>query len=81
MDSMDAWQQFFGWCTALNFGLLMLVAILVAALRSTFVRIHKSMYGLSEEVLLQQYFQYMAQYKIAILVFNFIPYIALRQMN
>jgi hypothetical protein len=41
-------------------------------------RLHAKMFGLSEEDLSRAYFQYLAQYKIAIFVFNLAPYLALR---
>jgi hypothetical protein len=36
------------------------------------------MFGLGEADLSRAYFQYLAHYKIAILVFNLIPYVAVR---
>ena len=43
-------------------------------------KIHGSMFGLEEVEISRQYFQYLAQFKIAVLVFNLVPYIALRIM-
>ena len=42
---------------------------------------HGKMFGLSEADLSRQYFQYVANYKIAIVVFNLVPYIALVLMT
>jgi hypothetical protein len=36
------------------------------------------MFGLSEDALSRAHFQYLAQYKVAIFVFNLAPYLALR---
>ena len=41
-------------------------------------RLHGRMLGLSEDDLSRAYFQYLAQYKIAVFVFNLAPYLALR---
>jgi Family of unknown function (DUF6868) len=38
------------------------------------------MFGLSEADLSRAYFQYLAQYKIAIFVLNLVPYVALEFM-
>ena len=42
------------------------------------MKIHRKMFGLSEEVLSKEYFRYLANYKIAIFIFNLVPYLALR---
>jgi hypothetical protein len=41
-------------------------------------QIHAKMFGLSESDLSRGYFQSLAQYKTAILIFNLAPYLALR---
>ena len=40
--------------------------------------IHSRLYSLSDADLDRAYFQYMANYKIAIFVFNLAPYLAMR---
>ena len=40
-------------------------------------QIHGRMFGLDEPSLMRSYFQYLALYKIAILVFNLVPFLAL----
>jgi len=39
------------------------------------------MFSLPEEDLSRAYFQYLAQYKIVVVVFNFVPYLALRILS
>lgn len=39
------------------------------------------MFGLSQDDLSRAYFQYLAQYKIAIFVLNIAPYLALKAMQ
>ena len=70
--------QFLGWSTAINLGLLILSSTLVILLRVPITKIHSKMFPLSDEDLARAYFQYLAQYKILIFVFNLVPYIALR---
>ena len=69
---------FLGWCSVINIGLLMFSSIFVIALRGAASRIHGKMFNLDEKHLSQAYFQYLAQYKLAIIVFNVVPYFALR---
>jgi len=76
--TLGAIQEILGWCTIINFGLLLLTSIALSSMRDTIVRVHSKMYSLSEQDLSRAYFQYLAQYKIVIIVFNLAPYIALR---
>jgi len=59
-------------------GMLMFAAILLIVLGGPIKKAHGRMYGLAEDDLSRAYFQYLAQYKIAIFVFNLAPYVAIR---
>ena len=78
MDDLDTVTRFFGWCTVLNFGFLALSAACVVLFRGWAVKIHSRLFGLSEESLSQAYFQFLAQYEIAVFFFNLVPYLALK---
>ena len=60
--------------------LLVVSSITVIAARQSISRIHGRMFGLEPADLSRAYFQYLAQYKIAIIVFSLTPYIALKLM-
>ena len=81
MNSLEAVTTFFGWTTVINFALLIFSSIAVVAARGAISRIHGRMFGLEPVDLSQAYFQYLAQYKIAIIVFSLAPYIALKLMT
>ena len=70
-----------GWVTVVNFGLLIFSTIMLILLRGWVSNIHSKMFGLSEQDISRAYFQYLAQYKIAILMLNLTPYIALKIMQ
>ena len=78
MWTIDVVTSFLGWCTVINFSILLLATVFIVFLRKPIARIHASMFGLSEATILQEYFSYLANYKIAMLLFNFVPYVALR---
>jgi len=80
MDSMESLRSFLGWCSAINLGMLCVAALALLLLRGPISKLHAGMYGLSEDDLSRAYFQYLAQYKLAIIIFNLVPYIALRIM-
>ncbi len=72
--------NFLGWCTLLNFALLVIASIALAVARKPILAIHGRLMGLESESLKVSYFNYLANYKVLILVFNLIPYLALRIM-
>ena len=81
MNTLESLREFFGWCAVLNICVLLFSTIMVIALRETVSRIHGTMFNLDEPSLLKGYFQYLAQYKIAMIVFSIVPYFALRIMS
>jgi hypothetical protein len=78
MDSLETLTVVLGWSTVINLVMLAFTAIMVMAMREWMVRMHTRMFGVSEVDLPRMYFQYMAQYQIAIFVLNLAPYIALK---
>ena len=81
MNTIATLREFFGWCSVINIGLLILSSILIIVLRRTVSRLHGKMFNLDERFMSQAYFQYLGQYKIAIIVFNVVPYFALKIMS
>ncbi|MFC1593965.1 DUF6868 family protein [Candidatus Omnitrophota bacterium] len=79
--TIETIRTFLGWCTVINSGVFMLSSILIIAIRGTASRFHGKMFNLDEKSLSQAYFQYLGQYKIAIIVFNIVPYFALKAMG
>jgi hypothetical protein len=80
MASMETLAAFLGWCTLINMGMLTFASLMLVSMRGTISKIHGNMFGLEDADLSRAYFQYLAQYKILIFVFNLIPYLALRIM-
>ena len=80
MTSIETLTTVLGWCTVLNLGMLAFTGILAMTMRDVMTRIHSRMYGVSEADLPRIYYQYMAQYKMATLVLNLAPYVALKMI-
>lgn len=72
--------ELLGWASVVNIALLFISTIMVIAIRGPISKIHSSLFGLDEKDLGRAYFQYIAQYKIAIIVLDIAPYIALKIM-
>ena len=81
MNTIETVTEFFGWCSVINVGLLTLSSILVIVIRGAALRIHGKMFDLDEKSLSQAYLQYLSQYKVAMLIFSIVPYIALKIMG
>jgi hypothetical protein len=75
---MENLIAFFGWCSVLNILLLSISAFFVFFLKSYISKIHSILFDISRDDIYKSYFQYLAFYKILIIVFNIIPYIALK---
>ena len=73
--------EFLGWALVINITILLVSTLGMIAMRGVITKIHSKLFGLDEKDLGRAYFQYLAQYKIAIIVLNFTPYIALKVMS
>lgn len=81
MSDMTTVTAFFGWCTVINAALLIFSVIWLATFRDFTKSLHSTLLGVDEDKLDIIYFQYLGNYKIAIIVLNLVPYIALRIMS
>jgi len=81
MNTIEVMREFLGWCSVINIGLLILSAILVVLLRGPMSRIHAKIFNLDQNDLSRAYFQFFAQYEIAVTVLNIVPYFALLIMG
>ncbi len=80
MNTIETLTEFFGWALVINAALLAISTLGVIAMRRTIVGIHSKLFSLDEIETVKAHFQYLAQYKIAIIIFNLSPYIALKLM-
>lgn len=81
MTEIETIGIFVGWCSLINLALLILTSICIVSLRGFVSKIHSKMFGINESDLGPAYFRYLGQYKIAIIGFNLVPYIALKIMS
>lgn len=66
------------WCSILNMGLLILMALVFLMAGKRICRIHGKIWGLSEENVRLSIYRVMATYKTLIFILNIVPYAALR---
>ena len=78
--TLETLTELLGWSSIINIAILLISTIAIIAMRGIITGIHSRLFQLDEKDLGRAYFQYLAQYKIAIIVLNIAPYIALKIM-
>ena len=80
MNELQILTTFLGWCSVINVIALFIASVSLMLARNWIVGIHSRMFDVSKENLSLVYVQYISSYKIAIVMLNVVPYIALRIM-
>lgn len=71
---------FLGWCLLINASILGISSLFLFVFKGFIAKIHSNITGISVQELMPLYFNYLANYKILIIVFNLVPYISLKIM-
>jgi hypothetical protein len=74
---IDSIRAFFMWCTILNFALLLLSSLVCICAGDWVYTIHSKLFSVSRETFNVAVYSFIGLYKILVIVFNLIPYIAL----
>jgi hypothetical protein len=75
--SLELLQEFFLWCTVINFGIYLLTVVALFAFRGTVVAIHRRLFSMDEDAVNRSFHQYLAAHKLFTTVFCFVPWVAL----
>lgn len=78
MMDIQKLKQILGWCSVLNTILLVLSALTFMLLGDWIYTLYKDLFQMSSDDLFSLWFISLAVYKILIITFNIIPYIAIR---
>lgn len=78
MENVSIVTAFLGWCTVLNLVIYTFTALTLLIFREPVKAIHSKLTGLSPDKLDEAYFHYLANYKLALIVLNVVPYLALK---
>lgn len=79
--NVPEFTAFLGWCSLINVALLSLTSLIIFLFKAPVTTLHSQLTGLDQQTLMPLYFSYLGQYKIVILVFNIVPYAALKLMT
>ena len=80
MNNIMPVTAFFGWCSLINIALLLLATLFISMFNRFTKTIHAKLFHVSMTELDMVYLRYLASYKLGILLFNLVPYIALKLM-
>jgi hypothetical protein len=70
-------RDFFMWCTIMNGALLFLTFIICVFARDFAYRMHSRWFTLSKETFDVVFYSFLGFFKIIVLAFNLVPYLAL----
>jgi hypothetical protein len=80
MNSIQTLATFFGWCTVINFAAIVIVFVFSYFLHDFFGRVLARMFAVSEMAAKETLLRVLMQYRVIFVVFNLVPYIALKIM-
>lgn len=69
---------FLGWCTVINFGVMIVWFFGFLVAHDVIYKIHNSMFKLSPERFDELHYQLIGFYKLSVILLNCVPYIVLR---
>lgn len=81
MIDINQLTTFFGWCTAINIAFYGFSALAIIVFKDLTTALHSKIIGLPTKALPALYFKFLGTYKICIITFNLVPYIALNLMS
>lgn len=76
--SIEQLTDLFMWMSIINVAILTLSAILGMTLKGYFYKKHAQLFGLKESEVAVVAYNYLGTYRLLVIVFNIVPYIALR---
>lgn len=79
--NLDQLTELFKWMTLINIGLFVFSAVLSMALKKIVSKMHGKLFGIEENKVSVVVYGYFGIYKIAIIIFNIVPYISLLLIN
>ena len=70
-------QSFFMWCTIINFALLLLSFFFCTVAGGWVYKVHSRLFPMSRDAFNVTMYRFLGTFKMLVLVFNLVPYIAL----
>ena len=81
MFTLAQLTELLGWAAIINIAYLILASLVIMTMKGVVSSIHKKMFKLDDKEIGALYFKFLANYKVATLVFIVAPYLALKIMG
>ena len=81
MNSIETLATFLGWCAVINVGMGLLFVVVFSVFHEVFARISAKMFGITQEEAAVTFFRVFHQFRLALLILNIVPYVALKIMS
>ena len=78
MENIEAITAFFGWCTLINLSIYTATTLALIGCKEPIKTIHSKITSVPNEKLDELYFNYLSNFKIAIITLNIVPYVSLK---
>lgn len=75
--SLEQITELFKWMTMLNVSFLILSFLLVMLLKNIIFKLHAKLFSITEEKVAVATYGYLGMYRLFVIFFNIVPYIAL----
>ena len=79
--SLEQLTDLFLWMTVINAGIFLFTALLAITSRGFVCRLHGRLFGIAEDKVAVVTYGYLGAYRLLILVFNVVPWVALLLMR
>lgn len=76
--TQDMLTSFFGWMTAIHFAVFLISVFTIVAFGNWATQFHARLFGIDEVDVRREMYVWLGRYKVGIIVFALVPYIALR---
>jgi len=76
--SIETLQTFLGWNLVIHVAMLMVVFLFLTLGKNWMIRMHQKIFDLPKEQLLRSYFNFLATYKILVIMLVLVPYVVIR---
>tara|TARA_Y100001934_G_C12248311_1_gene723784 strand:+ start:306 stop:557 length:252 start_codon:yes stop_codon:yes gene_type:complete len=80
MMTLDTAATFFGWCTVINVGFIVVALVAIALMHDFAGDMAAKTFGIDRDQAKLVVFSVIQHYRIAVLFLNFVPYLALKIM-
>ena len=79
--NLEQMTELFKWMTFINIGIFLISIVGIISMKKVMSKVHGKLFGINEEKISQVQYGWLGIYKIFVLVFNVVPFIALSLMK